>query len=72
MSLSGKITRFNMHQLPAYDRLQYMRSRRQESAALVENSMTLAYSFSSIQSNNVTAQGNLYSRIAMQRISKKA
>lgn len=72
MAISGKITRFNMHQLPPYERMQHMRARRAEAAEMVQKSMSLANSFASIQSNSAIEQGNLFSRIAMSRISKQA
>lgn len=71
MSISGKITRFNMHQLPPYERMQYHRERRAQAAAEAAKSQALATSFASIQQNNAKAIGDLVSRIAMQRISKR-
>lgn len=67
-----KITRFNMHQLPPYERIQYQRERRAAAAELAQKNASLANSFASIQSNKAAEMGNLFSKIAMQRISKTA
>jgi hypothetical protein len=72
MSISGKITRFNMHQLPPYERMQHMRARRAEAAAMAAKSQALATNFASIQQSNVQATGDLVSKIVMQRIYKHA
>jgi hypothetical protein len=72
MSISGKITRFNMHQLPPYERMQHLRARRMEAAAIAEKHAAFASSFAGIQQNNTAEIGNLISRIAMQRMSKLA
>lgn len=69
---STKINRYNMHQLPPYERMQYQRERRQAAAETAAKSAGLANSFASIQSNNATEMGNLISKMAMQRISKTA
>lgn len=72
MAISGKITRFNMHQLPPYERMQQMRARRAEAAAMVQKSANLASNFAAIQQNKTQATGDLISRIAMNRIYKSA
>ncbi|WP_140048935.1 hypothetical protein [Devosia lucknowensis] len=61
-----------MHQLPPYERMQQMRARRAEAAAMVQKSASLAGSFAAIQQNQSQATGDLISKIAMQRIYKKA
>lgn len=71
MTISGKITRWNLHQLSTYDRLQYNRERRAEGAAEAAKMARTAQGFAAIRNNAVTEQGNLFSRIAMQRISKR-
>ena len=71
MTISGKITRFNMHQLPPYERMQQMRARRAEAAAIVQKNANLANGFATIQQNNTQATGDLISKIAMQRMSKR-
>lgn len=72
MAYGDRITRFNMHQLSPYDRLQHMRARRQEAAELAQKQAAFAGSFARIQANNTAQLGNLISRVAMQRISKLA
>lgn len=67
-----KINRYNMHQLPPYERMQYQRERRAAAAELAQKSTNLANSFANIQSNNAVEMGNLFSKVAMQRISKIA
>ncbi|MCP8883716.1 hypothetical protein NIM87_09420 [Devosia sp. XJ19-1] len=69
--MSGKITRFNMHELSSYDRMQFLRGRRAEALAAAQKSMNLANSFARIQNNQSVEIGNLISRVAMQRISKR-
>ena len=71
MAISGRITRFNMHQLSVYDRMQFLRSRRSEAAAIAQKSAALANSLATIQVNNAAEQGNLFSKIAMQRLSRR-
>jgi hypothetical protein len=69
---STKITRYNMHQLSAYERMQYQRERRAAAAETAQKNASLANSFASIQSSNAVEMGNLFSKIAMQRVSKTA
>jgi hypothetical protein len=71
MSYSGRITRFNMHQLSSYERLQYQRDRRAEALAMAKKQAALANSLAAIQKNQAVAIGNLVSKVAMQRISKR-
>lgn len=71
MSYSGKITRFNMYELSSYERLQYQRGRRAEALAMAQKQAALANSLSAIQQNQAVAIGNLVSKVAMQRISKR-
>lgn len=66
-----KINRFNIHQLPAYDRMQHQRQRRAEAAEQAARMSGLAQGFASIQTNTVREQGNLISKIAMSRMSKR-
>jgi hypothetical protein len=72
MADGSKITRYNMHQLPPYERMQYQRERRAMAAEAAQKQANLANNLASIQSNNVLETGNLISRIAMSRISKLA
>lgn len=69
---SVKINRYNMHQLSPYERMQYQRERRAMAAEIAQKNAGLANSFASIQANNAVEMGNLFSQIAMQRISKIA
>ncbi len=66
-----KITRFNIHQLPPYERLQLQRQQRAEAAEQAAKMSSLAQGFASIQTNTVREQGNLISQIAMSRMSKR-
>ena len=69
---SSKITRYNMHQLSPYERIQYQRERRAAAAEIAAKNASTASSFATIQSNSVVETGNLISQIAMTRISKTA
>ncbi|WP_375600106.1 hypothetical protein [Devosia sp. Naph2] len=69
---STKINRYNMHQLSPYERIQYQRERRAAAAETAQKNAIMANSFASIQSNKAVEMGNLFSKMAMQRISKTA
>lgn len=69
---STKINRYNMHQLSPYERIQYQRERRAQAAETAAKNASTANSFASIQANSAVEMGNLFSKIAMQRISKIA
>lgn len=69
---STKINRYNMHQLAPYERMQYQRERRAAAAEVAQKQANLANSFANIQSSNAIETGNLVSRVAMNRIYKKA
>jgi hypothetical protein len=69
---STKINRYNMHQLAPYERMQYLRERREAAAEVAQKNANLANSFANIQSNNAVEMGNLFSKVAMQRMSKLA
>ncbi|ODT70001.1 MAG: hypothetical protein ABS75_14285 [Pelagibacterium sp. SCN 63-23] len=71
MAISNKITRWNMHELGAYERLQHQRERRALAAQEAQKSAAIANSFAAIRNQNAVEQGNLFSRIAMQRLSKR-
>lgn len=71
MVSTGKITRFNMHQLPPYERMQHQRARRLAAAEIVQKNAILAGNFASIQTNKTVAYGDLISKAAMQRMLKK-
>lgn len=72
MAISSKITRFNMHQLPPYERMQHLRARRAEAAAEAQKYSNMANNFAAIQNSNAVEMGNIVSRTAMNRIYKKA
>lgn len=72
MAMSSKINRWNMHQLGAYERLQYLRERRAQVAETQAKTAALANGFASIQINHAAAQGDLVSRMAMTRLNKTA
>lgn len=67
-----KINRYTMHQLSPYERIQYQRERRAAAAEIAQKNANTANSFANIQANNAVEMGNLFSKIAMQRISKTA
>ena len=69
---STKINRYNMHQLSPYERIQYQRERRAAAAEIAQKNASTANSFASIQSNSAVETGNLFFKMAMQRISKTA
>jgi len=69
---STKINRYNMHQLSPHERIQYQRERRAAAAETAQKNASMANSFASIQSNKAVEMGNLFSKMAMQRISKTA
>lgn len=71
MSISSKITRFTVHQLPAYNRMQYHRQNRAEAAAQTARSANLANSFATIQNNDTAERSNLISRQVLSRLSKR-
>ena len=71
MTYSSRITRFNIHQLPPYERMQQMRARRAAAVEMAQKHASLANGFATIQVNKAARQGDLFSKIAMQRISRK-
>ncbi|MBD8064126.1 hypothetical protein IC608_01370 [Devosia sp. PTR5] len=68
----ASINRFNQFNYSSYDRLQWQKSRRADAAAQQARTSALANNFASIQTNLTMGQGNLFSRIAMSRMSKTA
>ncbi|MBJ3783662.1 hypothetical protein [Devosia sediminis] len=69
---STKINRYNMHQFSSYDRMQYQRERKAMAAETIQKNANLANSFANIQASNAVEMGNIYSKMAMSRISKTA
>ena len=61
-----------MHQLPPYERMQHQRARRAEAAAEMQKYTSMANSFAAIQKANAVEMGNIVSKVAMNRIYKKA
>lgn len=69
---TDRITRWNLTQLTPYEQIQWRRERRAEAAEMQAKTTALANSFASVNISYVQEQGNLYSRIAMTRMSKTA
>jgi len=67
-----KINRWNQFEFSAYQRMAWQRGRRAEAAEMQAKTAALANSFASIQTNMAAAQGDLVSRVAMNRIRKTA
>jgi hypothetical protein len=68
MAVSQKITRWNMHQLSSYEQMQYHRERRAAAREQQQKTASLANGFAAIRNNLVVEQGNLFSRIALERM----
>ena len=66
--MAEKITRFNLHQYPISTQMDYRRQRKEEALASIEKSSQLANNFASISSARASEEGNLFSRIAMERM----
>lgn len=69
---TDRITRWTVNQLTPYEQIQWRRERRAEAAELQAKSAALANSFAAVNISYMQEQGNLYSRIAMSRLSKTA
>jgi hypothetical protein len=67
----GKISRWNLHQLSAYDQIQYRREQRAIAREQQQKMAAMAQSFANIQTQNFMEQGNIVSRVAMQRMASK-
>ncbi|KQX35172.1 hypothetical protein ASD04_14040 [Devosia sp. Root436] len=66
--MADKITRFNLHEYSISAQMEYRKARRAEALAAIEKSSQLANSFAAISNNRAAEEGNLFSRIAMQRM----
>lgn len=66
--MAEKITRWNMYQYPVASQMEYRQSRRAEAQAIIDKNTQIANSFASISANRVAEEGNLFSRIAMERM----
>ena len=69
--MADKITRFNMHEYPMATQMEYRRARRAEALEMIAKTSQLANSFASISSNRAIEEGNLFSKIAMERMGTK-
>ncbi len=67
-----RITRSNLHQLAPYDQIQWRRQRRAEAEQMQAQVSSLANRFASVNIAYAQGQGDLYSKIAVNRIYKKA
>ncbi|OAM79247.1 hypothetical protein A3840_04045 [Devosia elaeis] len=73
MTISGRITRWNMHKLSSYEQLQYHRERRTKAREDIAKMNSQAQAFNNIQVQKSIAMGDIVSRVAMARmVSKKA
>lgn len=70
--MSTSINRFNMYQLSPYERMQWQRQQRADALAQQEKMASMASSFAAIQTDLASSQGDLFSKIAMTRMSKTA
>lgn len=74
--MADKITRFNLHEFSIATQMEYRKARRAEAREIAERNAQFANSFASIKGNQAVGEGNIFSRIAMermagQRVSKK-
>lgn len=67
--MAGSINRWNLYQQPVSAQMEYCRARRAEAKEMIAKNAQLAGSFASITSNRVREEGNLFSQIAMKRMS---
>ena len=68
----GGTNRWNVHQLPAYDRLQFYRAARDEARAMQAKMSSVASNLSGIQQSQTVEMGNIVSRVALKRVSDAA
>ena len=66
--MADRITRWNIYEQPIAAQMDYRRARRAEAVEMTARNAALANGFASISSNRVAEEGNLFSRIAMERI----
>ena len=74
--MADKITRFNLHEYSISAQMEYRKARRAEAREIMERNAQFANGFASIRANQAAGEGDIFSRIAMermagQRISKK-
>jgi hypothetical protein len=75
--MAASINRWNIHEQPIAAQMEYRRTRRAEAQEMIAKTSMLANSFASITSSRVLEEGNLFSRMATermmgQRVSKSA
>lgn len=75
--MATRITRWNIYEQPIASQMEYRRARRAEAQLMIGKTAQLASSFASISSSRVIEEGNLFSRMATermmgQRVSKQA
>jgi hypothetical protein len=75
--MAASINRWNIYEQPIAAQMEYRRTRRAEAQEMIAKTSMLANSFASITSSRVLEEGNLFSRMATermmgQRVSKSA
>mgnify|MGYP000899327604 FL=1 len=66
--MAEKITRWNLHRQPIATQMEYRRARREEARAVIEKNAQIANGFAAISTHRAAEEGNLFSRIAMERM----
>lgn len=66
-----KISRWNMHKFPIASQMEYRKARRAEAQAIIDKNAQIANGFAAISKNRIAEEGNLFSRIAMERMGQK-
>ena len=66
--MADRITRWNLYEHPVATQIAYRRSRRAEALEMMGKTAQLATSFASISSSRVIEEGNLFSRMATERM----
>jgi hypothetical protein len=66
--MAASINRWNIHEQPIAAQMEYRRTRRAEAREMMGKSAQLASSFASITSSRVLEEGNLFSRMATERM----
>nr|WP_295890123.1 hypothetical protein [uncultured Devosia sp.] len=75
--MAASINRWNLYEQPIASQMEYRQARRAEAREMMGKTAQLASSFASISSSRVIEEGNLFSRMATermmgQRVSKSA
>jgi hypothetical protein len=66
--MAASINRWNIHEQPIAAQMEYRRTRRAEAQEMIAKTSMLANSFASITSSRVLEEGNLFSRMATERM----